>query len=316
MTRLTLRLARPTVLASVALIAVVTLYAVLTRRAMSLDLDTSGLNACAASGGDCQALLRDFTDKFNVVLNSYRWVTLVPVLTGMFWGGPLIAREVEQGTHRLAWTQSVSRGRWLASKLGIFLLGAAAVAASLTQVMAWWSAPIERVQDDFGRFNPDVFDFRGIVPIAYTLFAFALGAAAGAAFRRTVPAMAVTLVAYLPVKVTVQSLRAHYLDPLTVTYPFGTDSPRLGSGDWILSSEVINRSGEIMGSAGTSDPCQALASRSAGQACGVKNGYQFVDSYQPPSRFWTFQLIESGLFVGLSVLVLAVAVWWILRRTA
>ena len=315
MTRLTLRLARPNVLASIALLAAVALYAVLTRRAMSTYLDESGLSACLASGGDCTALARDFTSKFNVVISSKLWITLVPLLTGMFWGGPLIAREVEQGTHRLAWTQSVSRARWLATKLGIFLLGATAVAAALTQVMTWWFAPIERIQG-FGRLSPDVFDFRGIVPIAYTLFAFALGAAAGATFKRTVPAMAVALVAYLPIKIGVQVLRSHYLKPLDVTYAFGTTSPRLASGDWNLGSEVVDRSGGILGSAGVPDPCQALASKAAAEACSVENGYRFVDTYQPISRFWPFQLIESGIFVGLSIIVLAVAVWWILRRTA
>ena len=316
MTRLTWRLARPNILASVALLAAVALYAVLTRRSMTGYLDESGLNACLASGGDCQALARDFTAKFNTVISSYQWITLVPLLTGMFWGGPLIAREIEQGTHRLAWTQSVSRGRWLATKLGIFLLGATAVAAALTQVMTWWFGPVGRIQEDFGRLNPGVFDFRGIVPIAYTLFAFALGAATGAIFKRTIPAMVVTLVAYLPIKLGVQVLRAHYLAPLKVTYAFGTTSPRRDSGDWTLSSEVIDRSGRILGSLGVTDPCNSLASRSAAEACAVDNGYRFVDTYQPLSRFWSFQLIESGIFVGLSIIVLGVAVWWILRRTA
>jgi ABC-type transport system involved in multi-copper enzyme maturation permease subunit len=315
-TRLTLRLARPNLLASIALLAAVALYAVLTRRSMSASLDTSGLDNCLASGDDCTALARDFTDKFTVVINSYRWIALVPLLTGMFWGGPLIAREVEHGTHRLAWTQSVSRVRWLATKLGIFLLGATAVAAAFTQVMSWWFTPIERIQDDFGRLNPDVFDYRGIVPIAYTLFAFALGAAAGAVFKRTVPAMAVTLVAYLPIKIGIQVLRGHYLAPLHVTYAFGTQSPRIGRGDWLLSSEVIDRSGSVLGSAGTSDPCQSLATRAAGETCAIEHGYRFLDTYQPISRFWSFQFIESGIFVGLSVAALAVAVWWILRRTA
>lgn len=210
----------------------------------------------------------------------------------------------------------MSRGRWLATKLGIFLIGAAVVAVGLTQVMTWWSAPIEGVQEDFGRLNPDVFDFRGVVPVAYTMFAFALGAAAGAVFKRTVTAMGVTLVAYLPVKIAVPALRGHYLDPLTVTYPYGTDSPRLGSGDWVLNSEVIDRSGAILGREVTSHPCSALADRAAGEACAVQNGFRFVDTYQPLSRFWQFQLIESALFLGLSAIVLAVAVWWVLRRTA
>lgn len=316
MTRLTWRLARPNILASLALLAALALYAVLTRRAMTADLDASGLSACLTSGGDCFTLARDFTDKFNVVINTHHLMILVPLLTGMFWGGPLVAREIEQGTHRLAWTQSVGRGRWLATKLGIFLLGAAVVAAALTQLMTWWFTPIESVQGNFGRLNPDVFDFRGIVPVAYTVFAFALGAAAGAIFKRTVPAMVVTLVAYLPIKIGVQVLRDQYLTPLDVTYAFGTRSPRLGSGDWILNSEVVNRGGEVLGSAGVSDPCQSLASKAAAEACSVENGYRFVDTYQPLSRFWPFQLIESGIFLGLSIIVLAVAAWWILRRTA
>jgi hypothetical protein len=148
------------------------------------------------------------------------------------------------------------------------------------------------------------------------VFAFALGAAAGAIFKRTVPAMLVTLVAYLPIKIAVQALRAHYLAPQDVTYAFGTTSPRLGKGDWLLGSEVVNRGGEILGSAGVSDPCQALSSKAAAEACSVENGYRFVDTYQPLSRFWPFQLIESGIFLGLSIIVLAVAAWWILRRTA
>lgn len=315
MTRLTLRLARPNILASLVLLAAVAVYAVLTRRAMTGYMDDSGLSACLAAGEDCQSLARDFSDRFNVVIGSKLWFTMVPLLTGMFWGGPLIAREIEQGTHRLAWTQSVSRVRWLATKLAIFLLGAMAVAAIISQLMTWWFAPIERSQD-FGRLSPDVFDFGGIVPIAYTIFAFALGAASGAIFKRTLPAMVITLVAYLPVKITVQFLRDRYMAPHQVTYPFGTTSPREDSGDWILGSEIIDRSGRILGAPGVTHPCSDLASREDAQACAVENGYRFLDTYQPLHRFWPFQLIESGIFLGLSAVVLAVAVWWILRRTA
>ena len=36
-----------------------------------------------------------------------------------FWGAPLVTRELEAGTHRLVWNQSVTRTRWLATKLGL-----------------------------------------------------------------------------------------------------------------------------------------------------------------------------------------------------
>src|SRR5258708_39515636 len=121
MTRLTLRLARPNILASIVLLAAVALFAVLTRRAMSGYMEESGLNACLASRGDCLALTHDFTAKFDAVISAKSFISLVPLLTGMFWGGgPLIAREVEQGTHRLAWPQSASRARGLATNRGIF----------------------------------------------------------------------------------------------------------------------------------------------------------------------------------------------------
>ena len=44
---------------------------------------------------------------------------VVPLLIAMFWGAPLVSREFETGTFRLAWTQGVSRTRWLAVKLGL-----------------------------------------------------------------------------------------------------------------------------------------------------------------------------------------------------
>ncbi len=94
---------------------------------------------------------------------------------------------------------STRRVRWLVARLGVYLAGAVALAAVMTEVTTWWFRPIERIQVEgaaaFGRLNQDVFDFRGIVPLAYTVFAFAVGAAAGAVFKRTVPAMAATLVA-------------------------------------------------------------------------------------------------------------------------
>lgn len=43
----------------------------------------------------------------------------IPALLGMFWGAPLVAREFESGTYRLAWTQSVTRRRWLSVRVAL-----------------------------------------------------------------------------------------------------------------------------------------------------------------------------------------------------
>ena len=49
---------------------------------------------------------------------------VVPAVIGTFWGAPMIARELEAGTYRLVWNQSITRTQWLVSKLGIAAIGA------------------------------------------------------------------------------------------------------------------------------------------------------------------------------------------------
>lgn len=138
-------------------------------------------------------------------------VLAVPVVIGMFWGAPLISRELETGTHHLAWNQSVTRTRWLATKLG---LGAAAsmTAAGLTSLaVSWWSSPIDRY---FPRLDPVTFAARGVVPLAHAAFAFVLGVALGLVIRRTLPAMATTFALYAGVQVVVpMRIRSHRSSP-------------------------------------------------------------------------------------------------------
>ena len=247
------------------------------------------------------------------MLNAYGWINLVPLLIGVFWGGPLIARELEQDTHRPAWTQSIGRGRWLLAKLGVFMLGAVVMAAAVAELMTWWFEPIEHIredgQDTFGRLNPDVFDFRGIVPVAYTLFAFALGLAAGAILKRTLPAMVVTLVGYLPVKLVVQDLRAHFMTPLKVSYAFGTTSPRAATGDWVVNHS-LTQNGQVLDHIQLPEPWRP----------GPGRGLRRHARDPVPGRVPADQPVLAAPVhrVGnprrLSAVLLAVAAWWIIRR--
>ena len=128
-------------------------------------------------------------------------VLVLPALIGVFWGAPLIARELEAGTHRLVWNQSITRTRWLAVKLG--LVGLAAVtAAGLRQLRGGLVVRPDRQgrRRCRGRpraWTPLLFGARGIVPIGYAAFAFALGVTVGMLVRRTVPAMAITLAVFV-----------------------------------------------------------------------------------------------------------------------
>src|SRR3984893_3333002 len=120
------------------------------------------------------------------------FAVVVPGLLGAFWGAPLVAGELESGSFRLVWTQDISRARWLAARLAVTGLAAMATAGLASWLITWWAGPLDRAGlDQFGSF-----DSRDIVPVGYAAFAFALGVLLGALLRRTVPAMAATLVVF------------------------------------------------------------------------------------------------------------------------
>jgi len=113
---------------------------------------------------------------------------LLPILVGIFWGAPLVAREFETGTFRLSWTQSVTRTRWLAVKLGFGVVTSMVAAGLLSLTVSWWSTLLDQVRGD--SFSPLAFGVRDIVPVGYAAFAFVLGVTAGLFARRTMPAIA------------------------------------------------------------------------------------------------------------------------------
>jgi len=106
-------------------------------------------------------------------------IALTPAVTGLFWGAPLLARELETGTFALAWSQSVTRARWLAAKLTVGCLAAMAVTEALSLLFAWWAASLGRAAGLGGsgnslamnQFNPLAFVTHGITPLGYAAFA-------------------------------------------------------------------------------------------------------------------------------------------------
>lgn len=140
------------------------------------------------------------------------------MLIGLFWGAPTVAREVEQGTHRMVWTQGVSRRQWAAVKFGFVGAAAVLVATVYGLGMSWWLDPL--IQVNQRGFEYLLFDMQGLVPVEYTLFAVALGVFAGFVWNRMLPAMAVTLLGFLVVHLAVMLLaRAHYRPPSPAPHP-------------------------------------------------------------------------------------------------
>jgi hypothetical protein len=311
-------------------------------------------------------------------------VLLSPVIIGIFWGAPLVARELEAGTLRLAWTQTISRTRWLATKLALTGLAAVAVTGAFSLMVGWWAEPIDRAARlSNGRilspfalnpFELVSFDSHGITPLAYAAFAFTVGVTTGVASRRVVPAMAITLAIFVAAQVAVPHwVQPHLFPPARAYVPIGSFGPPAGATThssrsiraagsqlpagavsaigltsttggipttrgatggitintttfsvnvmslagqpeaWILSSGAVNAAGEPdsvipVGCRQTSpgDVTNFLT-------CLNSHGIRIAVSYQPASRYWAFQWVETAIYLACA-LALAGCCFWLLRR--
>lgn len=301
--------------------------------------DASGVAGCKTHG-DCTTVETTFLAHASLLRNLLGPLLLaIPALTGIFWGAPLLARELETGTYRLAWTQSVTRTRWLATK--ITLIGFASIAAAelFSLMVSWWFSPIDTV--NMNRLNQGVFDERGIVAIGYAAFAFVLAVTAGALIRRTLPAMATTLLAFVGVRlITTYWLRAHLIAPTHSntdlrsgahlgfeTAPSGlmfvADNPTLPNA-WVLSSQIVDKAGHTPTTQSLHRFLQTDCPKSvadpgneeAFQACLTQLSAKFhlAVNYQPASRYWPLQGYETAIYLGLALLLVGFCFWWVRRR--
>jgi hypothetical protein len=241
-----------------------------------------------------------------------------PVLIGVFAGSPLIARELETGTFRFAWTQGCGRLRWAITKLVLLAAVLTAAAWAFSELFTWYSQPFI-ADGQVSRLLPLEFGLLGVVFAAWTLAAFAIGAFAGAVIRRTVPAMAAALVTSTVLALaTVISLRQHYETPLTSNV---ANAPPASA--WVLGSFYTGSNGQSV-SQSTIDHMMQQAPASVQnspdpnsfQAWLSLHHYTQWISYQPAARFWPFQLIEGGWLLALSLILIAATVWLVRRRAA
>ncbi|HEX9543274.1 MAG TPA: hypothetical protein VGA04_34595 [Streptosporangiaceae bacterium] len=294
------RQSRSQAIACLGVLAALAVYAILVGSSMRTAFSHDGLAACLArsQGTSCPAAVSAFMNKFGSAVNIAFWSVLLiaPGLLGVLVGAPLIARELEFGTWRLAWSQTVPRTRWLAVKLALVTGGLVLLGAAITAVITWYRAPMDRLT---GHLINNVYDFEGLVLTAYILCAFGFALLAGLLLRRSIPAMIAAFIPWLAIRLAVEYLlRPNFQAPLTfrqncasgcsVGAGIGSVPPVTGHiGDWVL-----------------------------GQPAG-QSGNQLVSYlYQPADRFWHFQFIEAGLFVALTAAALGAAIWLLHRRPA
>ncbi|MFE7216241.1 transporter [Streptomyces sp. NPDC057611] len=270
-------------------------------------------------------------------------VLAVPAVIGMFWGAPLISRELETGTHYLAWNQGVTRTRWLVTKLGLGAAAAMTAAGLASLAVSWWSSPIDRAVNGggatdtyFPRLDPVAFAARGVVPLAHAAFAFVLGVALGLVIRRTLPAMATTLAVYAAGQIVVPLwIRPHLAIPDRTTVPIEPGGAPISiqegakqivahpevPGAWVTSQQTLNAAGQPAPLPTSFADClhtesgpptlqqfdRCIADLGA-------SGYQQQVTYQPAGNFWALQWAETGLYLGLALALTGFCVWWIRRQ--
>ena len=284
--------------------------------------------ACHPAGSDaCLQLTSGFNSPGGLLTNG--WILqLVPALIGAFVGGPVLAREMETGTYRYAWTQGFGRWRWAFAKLTGLAVAVTAAAGAISVLFSWYYQPYfgadnqARDLSEMSSLAPSLFDLRGVAFGAWTLTAFAIGVLAGILIRKVVPAIVATLAVYAALAIaTGMWLRAHYLAPIV------TRSLNVPSSVWVVSQDWTTKGGQVASQKALYQVLQGAPGQVAGKEGGganlhslaawqylVQHGYTQVTSYQPATRFWAFQWIEAGWLFGLSVLLIAVTLWLVRRR--
>ena len=279
----------------------------------------------------CESAKERFIEAYETAIGGIGALLIgVPALIGIFWGAPLITREREENTHRLVWNQSVTRTRWLATKLGFIALVGLTVTGLFSLLLTWSASRYDQVLGErFGALN---FASRNVAPLGYAVLAVVLGTVVGLLVRRTLPAMALTLVVLAMLQLLVSTqIRTHLMPPITTTVVLDATAREraqgfgvgdidghiegyVNPGDWSLASES-----QLFNPDGTPYTIKQAklcitGDRQADEVCMDKQNLHFSYRYQPANRYWPFQWIELSAFLGLALLLTGLGFWWIRNR--
>jgi hypothetical protein len=288
------------------------------------DFKSSGAASCASAAGpavgvfnagtSCEPVLGDFSSRWNSLTGAASLALMtLPVLLGVFIAAPLLSREFEQRTHLFAWSQSITKLRWAVVKLGLFAAVVLIGATALAVLVVWWHSPLDRATYD----GPwAAFDVQGLAPVGYSVFALSLGTLAGLVFRRTIPAMALTLFVFVGVRILIVLARPHFMTAVTGS------ALDVKQGSWIISgSYYMDAQGRHVSFEKVNQMVTVYASTAPKTFNGStvmdylhQRGISLLTDYQPLDRFWIFQLIEAALFFGLAIGLIAASLWWLQRR--
>lgn len=265
-------------------------------------------DARACQGAGCIAM-RNLFSGYGAIIDTVHLTIVVPVLLAAF-AATVVARETEAHTNVLAWSQSVTRRRWVTVKFGATIAAAVLIGGATSLLVTWWSSTTNSLNGD--RFQGAQFDTQNLVPIVLAGFGVALGLAAGSLFRRVLPAVATTVGVYVAVRMANSYFLRPRLGPIRHLRVAVDADAKLPSGSWTTSRHLVDPAGRAVTGVRVPMPhgCDITRSAAAGARCLTLAGYREIVSYHPASQYWTFQLLESALFL----LLAAALVWFAARR--
>ncbi|MFF5703516.1 transporter [Streptomyces sp. NPDC012794] len=302
------------ILSALALLAVCAACVAHWRSEMTELIAATGWEPCPGWNGGCESPVTfQIMDWNSAGIRALGGLGLaVPALIGVFWGAPLIGRELETGTFRLALTQGVGPRRWFAARFGLAALVAVLVAVVIGGLVAWWWLPIANTLDGPYWHDAPVYNATGPAPVACALFGLAAGTLAGLLVRRVLPAMGVALAAIFTVMVCVTYFRTSWTAPETRITPGMTPKRPVGSAWSTGRFGYLTPDGREHSIDGV---CQLSGEEL--RACMAEHG--FVARYHkvyPSGDFWTFQWIDTALYLGAAATLVALTLLVLRRRTA
>ena len=319
-----------------ALIAVALLYGADYAPRIRAELGVDTCRPLPPTYADCAILSKQLSD----LLQPFRWLVLslffVPAVVGAFIGGPLFARDLERGTHRLVWTQGITRLRWSAAKL-LSILGVGFVAAAVVASVGGRAAAINGVQPyafesvsfaldravsaGVPRYPFQNFDFEGPAFIGYVVFAIAIAAFVGTLSRRILVGMFAGLLLFGVARLGVFELRPNYEPAIAVVYSAETPFPQadVPPGAWVTRADYLDAAGRVV----PQERVLALTNAYRPQpqrfdtlAYMAEHGAFQRVRFQPADRYWRFQWTEGLLFFALAVGFSAATLMLLKRRDA
>jgi hypothetical protein len=262
------------------------------------------------------------TDPFSVLVIA---VNVLPIVVGVFLGAPLVSRELESGTYRFAFTQALSRSRYVLMTLTMFAGFVVAGAVVVGLLLATWSHPFEVVGTET-MWQSGLFATSWFMLAAWSLLGLALGVLVGVLTKRVVMAMAGTM---LIVSGLIVASFTFFVRHLLSVAPLASKSlTTVGlsngvidhqtyrgqgpQGAWLVGSWMTGRHGDVLSQARSRELVDVLNANKPNMAeilhfLAVHHVSYWV-SYQPATRYWVFQGIAGAILLVLGAIATATVV--------